>query len=1031
MENLADNQSNGATSLGNGAVKTRDNSGFIITGDGNTIFYGQSEVPIDWESINFQNAFDRASDNFIQHMISFAGAVDREDAIYRYVRLPIQDTNFSPTHSSRSVDESSSQIQQRNVFSWDARESSLMGNRILLIGENGAGKTTQLYYIGHSLSLQSKSPIPIFLSLSQYNGHHSGNLLEALAKNSTLSVKTIDGLFSEDIHPLFLIFDGADEISQNELQEFVSSLDVLLKKSPTNGSHHRIIFSSRDGENARWLSQKPFDLDFIRFEILPLTPTLTRELLNRYGLGKLSNLVINNFQSVIQTPDLLSALSQGLLGKSSASFPRSIGQIYELYVDSIFSNEDEQTFDYTVITREILGHIAVRMLELRRSRLIIEGELIEEIVNLIDDKVEAYSRQKEVAPPKWTLSKLFDGLDTYHFIDIDINEIDIYEIHFTKQSYRDYFAAQFMRHPENHERIIRALEADDREIWLNSLLIMSGLIQDSNELLERFYELSTDYATDMWMQTRQSGLKSPKIIYEKIQNRFEELKEGSKGNRYDPFTKELILKQLRLKGKSSRRYKTRFDAACAATQWGIDGIEALLVAVDDKHPIISAVAAYALLHLGETSLTGEGAPLEPLFKIEGRSFTFSNMGSGGGIIGGVGPITLISTAYGQSTNKTELLLQITNLDFDPFQENSNFAISHSGPVWFAHQWFQRKHRDNGTRTQVINWVELMAQLNHIVYLTNEAVQKARLNKSAIVPGLDLKLNLFLSFLRFLEEDLGCAPVQPDLQPRLTQESFDKLNQDYEQFRKMYSRNLRKKYLSFESDAHSTQYSQTIENVTNGAEVVMINMGDVSIQSNSPPTPNDRLYQFEMSQAIENLVDSSLTSMSIQSLYEGTELLPTYSKVYIWILIENMVNSDYFGVAIDNLFGLNGGLAVRATINIENFNSSEFHGVFVNQSIETDFIEARKNELTNRVIALNELLSNSPNLDGSDSEAIIQLVQHLVNIGLEKNVNPSKFYIYRDSLYTFLEEKPDLGNLVQDEISNIFAKIYEISDLEPA
>ena len=104
----------------------------------------------------------------------------------------------------------------------------------------------------------------------------------------------------------------------------------------------------------------------------------------------------------------------------------------------------------------------------------------------------------------------------------------------------------------------------------------------------------------------------------------------------------------------------------------------MLDAAEDDHPLVQAVAQYALLHAGETEPGGDaGRPLPPLLDADGRHFSFR---SSGGCNARIGPLTLVQAP---PFANVQLSLDIEQVGFDLFRAPAKFTLVHTPPTLLA------------------------------------------------------------------------------------------------------------------------------------------------------------------------------------------------------------------------------------------------------------------------------------------------------------------------------------------------------------
>ena len=108
--------------------------------------------------------------------------------------------------------------------------------RILILGEPGAGKTTELLYLSKSLLDKAKTdeqlPIPVILELSKWDGEEISDWLSIqLKRNYNLPYSTTQN-FLKNCY-LAILLDGLDELGLVKQQEYIQSMNQFLEKYET------------------------------------------------------------------------------------------------------------------------------------------------------------------------------------------------------------------------------------------------------------------------------------------------------------------------------------------------------------------------------------------------------------------------------------------------------------------------------------------------------------------------------------------------------------------------------------------------------------------------------------------------------------------------------------------------------------------------------------------------------------------------------------------------------------------------------
>lgn len=129
--------------------------------------------------------------------------------------------------------------------------------RIVLIGEAGSGKSYELQNLAYMIA-QSKKAYPVFVKLNAY-------------VNETIEELICAEIGDEHKAPMVLIFDGFDEIEEQNLNSFARRINTFVKKN----SKQKIVISTRNNfyRNALEKTKAGTFYDFYECSLCPLSNT--------------------------------------------------------------------------------------------------------------------------------------------------------------------------------------------------------------------------------------------------------------------------------------------------------------------------------------------------------------------------------------------------------------------------------------------------------------------------------------------------------------------------------------------------------------------------------------------------------------------------------------------------------------------------------------------------------------------------------------------------------------------------------------
>jgi hypothetical protein len=923
----------------------------VLTGSfSGSVWIGTTE-PIDWNAVDYKPHLKRVRDRFIQHMTRFAGARSEQDAVGRYLPLRLQETQYPPS-DAQAGEKRRVGVSGRRVGVWTELVQNI-GTQ-LVIGGAGGGKTTKLLHIAWRLADEAlrdpSAPLPVYLSLRAWLAQQHVPLRELVAKETGLDPRVIDALWGEPHRPLYLILDGFDEVPAVRVGASLAELAELYR--PASPGRHGLIVSCRPGKVLDELRET--HIPFYELMLMSLSDREIDLFLSRYGVPELASSLDARFREIGQNPDILSALAQYAMERSEAEMPRSAGQVYAQLVDRHLFSSDAGEYDYWRVKRPVLAHFAFTMLERKQGEVIRDDALDEQVARQLEGIARRYDRRRTVMPVNWTAQGLLDELMKSPVLEQRTGREE--RLAFSKLGYCEFFAAVHLQiSGVTSDEVQRLLPTLDRERWMQPLINLIGLQPEASALFDALYGIDTQLAAQLWFESRPPGVQGPQLLRDEFDRRLARPSPSPLVELEEPVTTGLLARLLK-----SRDPRERLQAAASLTQWGLSTPDALLDAAEDEHPLVQAVARYALIHLGESAPGSEsGRPLPPVIQADRSSLAFRTFG---GCNARIGPLNLVQVPEPVTA---QLALDIERLDFDPFEIDSDFAFAPTPSSLLATRLFDGRHG--------MDWIDLTACYRWIAGLLVNAARKAegRAGLSGLADLLRRQAVAYVCLGKLLARDLGVTwkPLElPDAPNRVAQTAQDV----YEQLRRLYNRgNLSRTITPADpgpdskdnihvSDPKAT-VKQTIGSIKDGGKVLGIRFDDELRIGDSPDGDPDRKLKYidlATNQVVDKIDHGNLSSINIHLLRGTKQELPVRLSIEGSIHVDRAFSAHIDGLLIDRVEGGTCGWSASYSVAIERFHESYFSGIVVKQfdqevakSPEEDPIAAGKRP--NELIAISD------------------------------------------------------------------------------
>ena len=321
--------------------------------------------------------------------------------------------------------------------------------RIVLIGEAGSGKTYELQNLAYMIA-QSKEALPIVVKLNAYVN------------------ETIEELISTEIKhdyegTMVLIFDGFDEIEENNINSFARRINTYVKKYPKQ----KIVISTRNNfyRNALDKTKLGTFYDFYECSLCPLRNTDIDKYLESSSIDStlfMNEVKIKNLKEQVYSPFYLAQLSN--LFKNTGGLQEIDKLMGELIADSFEQDKNKyiNTKDIEGCKREVIKDLEFLAFAMQCMRKI--SLSLEEYQELIS------KGEREIIKYCGVLEQTKQG-----------------QYEFKHNNFREYLAAEYIRnipvdkvidlvtYKENRKRI--------KASWMN-VLSFAVMIYPEHELFD-------------------------------------------------------------------------------------------------------------------------------------------------------------------------------------------------------------------------------------------------------------------------------------------------------------------------------------------------------------------------------------------------------------------------------------------------------------------------------------------------------------------------------------------------------------------
>jgi hypothetical protein len=487
------------------------------------------------------------------------------------------------------------------------------------------------------------------------------------------------------------------------------------------------------------------------------------------------------------------------------------------------------------------------------------------------------------------------------------------KLRFSKRCYQDYFAAVHiaLEGPDSPalERIMHDEEFEHR---LPVIINLLGLLPQPEPLLKIVHQKDRSLAIQLWLENRPMDPVTVPTVIESFKQERNMLAQSQLVNLDEPISAAILGQML-----NSSDPRERLRATRALTQRGLSTINALVDAAEDDHPLVRAVAKYAMLHIGEGDYTNRiRRPMPPLFGVEDGGFSFK---SHGGCNARIGPLRLIDVP---NPTTTHLTLNIEHIDFDPFTVETECRIEHTPPSLLAAQLFES-----------IGSTDWMCLLSHYRLIAEYSFSLAeKIEERKLLNDLSQELlkraARYDCFGQYLAEDLG-LPWEPVI-PNRPDSSIEYVKVNYRKLRRLYNYTNRSRLAEIPKTWENSTITVNQSIKENLGALSAIKAADLKLHPETGCAQHgSRLLMYmEFAQCIEHNKGGIWHGIEINTLHSTMKPLPLLLRINGTAAIDNATDSVLNGLLIHQLIGGGWGWKTALRIKIGNFAGSTLGGIVV-------------------------------------------------------------------------------------------------------
>jgi Domain of unknown function (DUF4062)/NACHT domain len=867
-----------------------------------------------------QSHLEKVQEQFIRYMRQTIDTAPDEEVSQRYFPLRLQD-----------IEEVRAETRTEKVTRFVSWEELIRTKpAMLLLGSAGSGKTTLLLHIAYSLAKEvqqgHESRIPIYLPLNVVDTTLDATLLDHIARTNDLDTALLRELWKSG--RLCLLLGGAEKVHPQRIPGIVDAIKNLCMDE--DSSKNRILITCRPNVNRFRASLDECGIAFHHAVIASLNDAEIKHFLVRHKAPQLVSMLDESLYEVMQSPDLLSALARSYReSRNARTIARSEGQLYRQLIDDCMFGNDATAYSYRYVKRPVLANLAFTiMLQDQETPSASEEQVYTLLATQLESLHQRYFRRRHVMPASWNAQELLEELIASPVLEQSRDG----RVSFTKRCYRDYFAAVHAAHEDLDspalESIINGAELEHRLPFFINLL---GLVAHPEALLSMLSQRDRSLAIQLWLENRPTGSVATPTVTDSFEKQKTVLAQSPVIRLEEPVSYAILVRLL--KNSDPRE---RLQATQALTQRGLSATDALLDAAEDEHPLVKAVAEYALIHIGECDYTKPvKRPMPPLFSVENHGISFH---SHGGCNAEIGPLRLVKVP---DPTTIHLALHIRDVGFDPFTVETNYNIEHTPPSLLAAQLFEAIGN--------MDWLCLLAHYRQIAEHSFTLAEKAEQRKplTGLSEELLKRAARYDCFGQYLAEDLG-LPWQPVV-PNRPDHVIQYVEANYRKLRRLYNHTNRSRLTEASMLAKNSrvEVNQAVEENSGISWAIKTDEIKLQPETGCARDGSKLLMHMEFAQSIKNNKGGTWNGIEINRLQTTSRPLPLLLRISGTAYIETAVNSALCGLLIHELIGGGWGWTAALTINIEKLSNSTFAGVIVEKR-ELDSPEPEPGNLETKV-----------------------------------------------------------------------------------
>lgn len=352
-------------------------------------------------------------------------------------------------------------------------------NPVAILGEPGAGKTTLVKKLAIETALE-KTKIPVFIQMGVYSKPEDLDESFDFIQDPPLKKELLEqGAF-------LVIFDGLNEVDDSIKEEATRSIRKFIDRFPSN----QYFLTCRTIEYPPRLK-----VVFREYNVLPLERSSIKQYLDNALGEERSNRIYSSLPDRVKefcrNPLLLTMLTYICLDDERSISLKTKAKLYDEFLKSLYEREESLRNLRTshIIRDQFITYIALKM---NNEKIFIPKSLAQEWID------EYYSLRKfadtENINPLFLYHEILD-LPPLKSFDIGLDSTK--RISFMHQSFQEYYTAKaLLKRIDEYKSWDAVLELanPEKDFWWETLILLSGILDDSSELIIKLRSYGIDLA---------------------------------------------------------------------------------------------------------------------------------------------------------------------------------------------------------------------------------------------------------------------------------------------------------------------------------------------------------------------------------------------------------------------------------------------------------------------------------------------------------------------------------------------------------